>query len=411
MTTATARPQPTPGQTTAFAIILSISLCHMLNDIMQSLLAAIYPMLKDDFALDYWQIGLLTMAFQVTASLLQPAVGIFTDRKPLPWSLPIGMGSTFCGLILLAFAPNYPMLLAGASLIGIGSAIFHPEASRVARMASGGRFGLAQSLFQVGGNFGTAIGPLLAAFIVVPLGRPSVAAFCILAMIGMTVLGYVSRWYAGALQAAKGRKPMDTALPLPRNRVILALVVLAFLTFTKNIYMASISSYYTFYLIETFSLTTQESQMMLFLFLGAVAAGTILGGPFGDRFGTLTVIWISILGVLPFTLALPFADLFWTGVLTVIIGVLIASAFPAIVVTAQELVPGRVGMIAGIFFGFAFGMGGISAAVLGILADQHGIRMVYLICAWLPAMGVLTVFLPSRRALRAAADPAANWEK
>lgn len=400
MTTATARPQPTPGQTTAFAIILSISLCHMLNDIMQSLLAAIYPMLKDDFALDYWQIGLLTMAFQVTASLLQPAVGIFTDRKPLPWSLPIGMGSTFCGLILLAFAPNYPMLLAGASLIGIGSAIFHPEASRVARMASGGRFGLAQSLFQVGGNFGTAIGPLLAAFIVVPLGRPSVAAFCILAMIGMTVLGYVSRWYAGALQAAKGRKPMDTALPLPRNRVILALVVLAFLTFTKNIYMASISSYYTFYLIETFSLTTQESQMMLFLFLGAVAAGTILGGPFGDRFGTLTVIWISILGVLPFTLALPFADLFWTGVLTVIIGVLIASAFPAIVVTAQELVPGRVGMIAGIFFGFAFGMGGISAAVLGILADQHGIRMVYLICAWLPAMGVLTVFLPSRRALR-----------
>jgi len=400
MTTATARPQPTPGQTTAFAIILSISLCHMLNDIMQSLLAAIYPMLKDDFALDYWQIGLLTMAFQVTASLLQPAVGIFTDRKPLPWSLPIGMGSTFCGLILLAFAPNYPMLLAGASLIGIGSAIFHPEASRVARMASGGRFGLAQSLFQVGGNFGTAIGPLLAAFIVVPLGRPSVAAFCILAMIGMAVLGYVSRWYAGALQAARGRKAADTALPLPRNRVILALVVLAFLTFTKNIYMASISSYYTFYLIETFSLTTQESQMMLFLFLGAVAAGTILGGPFGDRFGTLTVIWISILGVLPFTLALPFADLFWTGVLTVIIGVLIASAFPAIVVTAQELVPGRVGMIAGIFFGFAFGMGGISAAVLGILADQHGIRMVYLICAWLPAMGVLTVFLPSRRALR-----------
>lgn len=400
MTTATARPQPTPGQTTAFAIILSISLCHMLNDIMQSLLAAIYPMLKDDFALDYWQIGLLTMAFQVTASLLQPAVGIFTDRKPLPWSLPIGMASTFCGLILLAFAPNYPMLLAGASLIGIGSAIFHPEASRVARMASGGRFGLAQSLFQVGGNFGTAIGPLLAAFIVVPLGRPSVAAFCILAMIGMAVLGYVSRWYAGALQAARGRKAADTTLPLPRNRVILALVVLAFLTFTKNIYMASISSYYTFYLIETFSLTTQESQMMLFLFLGAVAAGTILGGPFGDRFGTLTVIWISILGVLPFTLALPFADLFWTGVLTVIIGVLIASAFPAIVVTAQELVPGRVGMIAGIFFGFAFGMGGISAAVLGILADQHGIRMVYLICAWLPAMGVLTVCLPSRRALR-----------
>ncbi len=400
MTTA-ATPQASPAQQTAFAIILSISLCHMLNDIMQSLLAAIYPMLKADFALDYWQIGLLTLCFQVTASLLQPAVGIFTDRRPLPKSLPIGMGSTFCGLILLAFAPNYPLLLIGASFIGIGSAIFHPEASRVARMASGGRFGLAQSLFQVGGNFGTAIGPLLAAFIVVPLGRPSVAAFCLIAALGMFILNTVSRWYAGALTAAKGRKPADRTLPLPRGRIVTALVVLAFLTFSKNIYTASISSYYTFYLIETFDLSTQQSQMMLFLFLAAMAAGTIAGGPIGDRFGPLTVIWFSILGVLPFTLALPYANLFWTGALSVAIGLILASAFPAIVVFAQELLPGRVGMVAGIFFGFAFGMGGIAAAVLGVMADSYGIATVYHICAWLPVMGLLTVFLPSRRSLMA----------
>lgn len=393
-------PQARPAEATAMAVILAISLCHMLNDIMQSLLSAIYPILKDDFQLDYWQIGLMTMCFQGTASLLQPLVGMFTDKKPLPRSLPVGMASTFCGLLLLAFAHGYGMLLLGASLIGIGSAIFHPEASRVARMASGGKFGLAQSLFQVGGNFGTAIGPLLAAFIVVPLGRPSVAAFCVLAMIGMGVTTWVSGWYADAVNAARAKKPADRTLPLPRNRVLLALAVLAFLTFTKNIYMASISSYYTFYLIETFQLTTQQAQLMLFLFLGAVAAGTILGGPVGDRIGTLAVIWVSILGVLPFTLLLPYASLFWTGVLSVIIGLIMASAFPAIVVTAQELVPGRVGMIAGIFFGFAFGIGGISAAVLGMLADSKGIDWVYQVCAYLPIMGLLTVFLPSRRKMR-----------
>ncbi len=390
-----------PVQQTAFAILVAIGLCHMLNDVMQSLLSAIYPMLKEDFALDYGQIGLLTLCFQVTASLLQPVVGIFTDRRPLPKSLPIGMGSTFCGLILLAFAPTYPLLLLGAALIGVGSAVFHPEASRVARMASGGRYGLAQSLFQVGGNFGTAIGPLLAAFIVVPLGRPSVAAFCLIAALGILILTHVSRWYGAALTVARGRKAADRTLPLPRGRIATALVVLAFLTFSKNIYTASISSYYTFYLIETFALSTQQSQMMLFLFLAAMAAGTILGGPVGDRFGALTVIWVSILGVLPFTLALPHADLFWTGVLSVIIGIVLASAFPAIVVFAQELLPGRVGMVAGIFFGFAFGMGGISAAVLGVTADHYGIDLVYRICAWLPAMGLLTVFLPSRRSLRA----------
>ena len=389
-----------PVEATAFSVILAISLCHMLNDIMQSLLSAIYPILKDDFHLDFWQIGLMTACFQGTASLLQPLIGMFTDKKPLPRSLPVGMASTFCGLLLLALAHSYGMLLLGASMIGIGSAIFHPEASRVARMASGGKFGLAQSLFQVGGNFGTAIGPLLAAFIVVPLGRPSVAAFCLVALVGMVITSRISTWYAGALVAARAKKAADRTLPLPRNRVILALVVLAFLTFTKNIYMASISSYYTFYLIETFQLTTQQAQLMLFLFLGAVAAGTILGGPIGDRIGTMAVIWVSILGVLPFTLLLPHASLFWTGVLSVIIGLTLASAFPAIVVTAQELVPGRVGMVAGIFFGFAFGMGGIAAAVLGILADSRGITWVYQACSFLPVMGLLTVFLPSRRKLR-----------
>ncbi|MFT4149861.1 MAG: MFS transporter [Paracoccaceae bacterium] len=399
MTDATVQ-QQRPVEATAFAIILSISLCHMLNDIMQSLLSAIYPMLKDDFKLDYWQIGLMTTCFQGTASLLQPVVGIFTDKKPLPRSLPFGMGSTLIGLIFLAFAPNYALLLLGASLIGIGSAIFHPEASRVARMASGGKFGLAQSLFQVGGNFGTAIGPLLAAFVVVPLGRPSVAAFCVLAMIGMTVLYRVGNWYAQALVSARAKKAADKTLPLPKGKVMTALVVLAFLTFTKNIYMASIGSYYTFYLIETFQLTTQQAQMMLFVFLAAVAAGTIMGGPVGDRLGTRTVIWVSILGILPFTLALPYVGLVATGILTVIIGLLLASAFPAIVVTAQELVPGRVGMIAGIFFGFAFGMGGIAAAVLGVMADHYGIARVYQVCAFLPLMGLLTVFLPSRKALR-----------
>jgi len=378
-------------------ILLAVSLCHMLNDVMQSLLAALYPMLKADFSLDYWQIGLLTMAFQVTASLLQPAIGIYTDKHPQPWSLPVAMGSTFCGLLLLAFAPSYPLLICGAAMIGIGSAIFHPESSRVARMASGGRFGLAQSVFQVGGNFGSSLGPLLAAFIVVPLGRPSVALFCLLAMAGMFILARVGRWYGRTLAAAS-RRAADRTLPLPRNTVILALVVLAFLTFTKNIYMASISSYYTFYLIETFGLGTQASQLMLFLFLGAVAAGTVLGGPAADRFGPMPVIWVSILGVLPFTLALPHVGLVGSGVLSVLIGLILASAFSAIVVFAQELVPGRVGMVAGIFFGFAFGMGGIAAAVLGVLADSHGIRFVYLICSGLPALGVLTILLPRRSA-------------
>jgi FSR family fosmidomycin resistance protein-like MFS transporter len=391
------------AQNTVYAIILAVSFCHMLNDVMQSLLAAIYPMLKSDFGLSFWQIGLLTLAFQVTASLLQPLVGIFTDKRPLPYSLSVGMGSSMIGLMLLATAHSYWMLLVGACFIGVGSSIFHPESSRVARLASGGRYGLAQSLFQVGGNFGQALGPLLAAFIVVPLGQGSVGWFSAAALLGMVILWQVSNWYSAYRRQAAKHPAVPVSLSLPRRKVVIALVVLAILTFSKNIYTASISSYYTFYVIERFSVSVQASQYLLFVFLGAAALGTVLGGPIGDRFGAKFVIWFSILGVLPFTLIMPYANLFWTIVLSGVIGLVLASAFPAIVVFAQELVPGRVGMIAGIFFGFAFGMGGIAAAVLGVVADAKGIEYVYWICSFLPLLGLLTIFLPSANELRAKA--------
>ncbi|MFC4667788.1 MFS transporter [Seohaeicola nanhaiensis] len=384
------------ADTTTYAILLSISLCHLLNDVMQSLLAAIYPMLKTEFTLDFWQIGMLTFCFQVTASLLQPLVGIVTDKRPMPYSLPVGMTSTMAGLVLLAWAPSYPVLILGAAMIGIGSSIFHPEASRVARAASGGKFGLAQSVFQVGGNFGSAAGPLLAAFIVVPYGRGSVAWFALVALAGILILTAVSRWHTQAQAAAK-RRPVKPGPALPRRKLTIALAVLVVLIFSKNIYMASMSSYYTFFLIDRFGLSTDESQQMLFLFLAAVAFGTVIGGPVGDRIGRRTVIWVSILGVLPFTLMLPYANLFWSGVLSVIIGVVLASAFPAIVVFGQELLPGRVGMVAGLFFGLAFGIAGIGAAVLGAVADVTGIAFVFGLCAFLPALGILTVLLPSRR--------------
>lgn len=400
MTDTTATAGRVQTDSTVFTIILAVSFCHFLNDIMQSLLAALYPMLKADYRLDFWQIGLLTMAFQVTASLLQPLIGLYTDKRPMPYSLPVGMGSTLIGLTLLAFAGHYPLLLLGACFIGFGSAIFHPEASRVARLASGGRYGLAQSVFQVGGNFGTAVGPLLAAFIVVPRGQSSVAWFTLAALLGMIVLGQVSGWYSRYRAAAARRPAASTALPFPRRTTVVALVVLAILTFSKNVYMASLSSYYTFYVIEKFGVSVQQSQMLLFILLGAAAVGTIIGGPIGDRIGAKAVIWFSILGVLPFTLALPYADLFWTGVLSALIGLILASAFPAIVVFAQELVPGRVGMIAGIFFGFAFGMGGIAAAVLGVVADAKGIDFVYAVCSYLPLLGLFTIFLPNTRARR-----------
>ncbi|MBE9638717.1 MFS transporter [Salipiger mangrovisoli] len=380
---------------TTYVILAAISLCHLTNDLMQSVLAAIYPLLKTEFSLDFWHIGLLTLVFQVTASLLQPLVGMATDRHPFPWALPIGMGVTMVGLLLLSVAPSYALLIGGAGLIGIGSSIFHPEASRVARAASGGRFGLAQSAFQVGGNFGTAIGPLLAALIIVPLGRGSVGIFAALALVGMAILIGVSRWHARERKAA-ARRPAPEGHGLPRRRVQLAIVVLLALLFSKQVYMASMISYYTFFLIERFGLTPAGAQKMLFLFLVAVAFGTVIGGPVGDRIGRRSVIWVSILGVLPLTLLLPYASLFWTGVLSVLIGVVLASALPAIIVFAQELVPGRIGTVAGLFFGAAFGVAGIAAAALGLLADSVGISLVFQVCAVLPALGLLAAFLPRR---------------
>jgi MFS transporter, FSR family, fosmidomycin resistance protein len=382
-----------PVVRTQFTVILAIALCHMINDVMQSVLQASYPLLRDEFDLSFSQIGLMTLAFMGTASVLQPVVGIVTDRHPFPQSLTMGMSSTLLGLVMLAFAPSYAFLLTGAALIGIGSSVFHPEASRVARAAAGRRFGTAQSFFQVGGNFGQALGPLLAAFIVVPMGRPSVAWFAALALVGMVILSQVGRWYANQQRA--GRKPAATRdHGLPRRRVVFTITVLAFLIFTKHTYMAGITSYYTFFLIDRFALETQQAQLMLFLFLAASAAGLVTGGPIGDRIGTRAVIWVSILGVLPFTLILPYASLFWTGVLSVVIAMIMSSAFPAIIVFAQELVPGRVGLIAGVFFGMAFGIGGLMAAALGFLADAYGIAFVYHLCAYLPVLGLLTVLLP-----------------
>ena len=379
---------------TSLSILILVSCGHLLNDIMQSLLSSLYPIFKVNYALTFVQIGLLTLTFQVTASVLQPLIGMATDRWPMPFSLPVGMTSTFFGLILLGNAISYPMLLLGATLIGVGSSVFHPEASRVARLASGGRHGLAQSLFQVGGNFGSAIGPLLAAFVVLPFGQGSVAWFSVLAMVGVVLLARVGQWYAAQHRQTRGNSAPSRLLPFARSKVAQTLVVLVLLTATKNIYMASISSYFTFYVIERFALDTQQAQLMLFLFLGAAAVGTFLGGPIGDRYGARFVIWLSILGVIPFALLLPYADLLWTGVLSVLIGMIFASAFPAIMVFAQQLVPGRVGLIGGLFFGFAFGTGGLGAALLGTLADARGIEYVYWLCSFLPLLGLLTILLP-----------------
>ena len=381
---------------TEFGIIGAISFSHLLNDMIQSLILAIYPILKGDFHLSFGQIGLITLTYQLTASLLQPLVGMVTDRKPMPFSLPIGMGFTLCGLLLLSVAPSFSVLLLAAALVGTGSSVFHPESSRVARMASGGRHGLAQSLFQVGGNAGSSLGPLLAAWIIVPYGRGSVAWFALAALLAMAVLLQVSRWYS-AHHAVRGKSRAGhaSALGLTRGKVAASLSILGLLVFSKYFYLASISSYYTFFLIHKFGVSVQNAQTHLFVFLFAVAAGSLIGGPVGDRIGRKWVIWVSILGVAPFTLMLPYVSLFWTSVLTVVIGLILASAFSAILVYAQELIPGRVGMISGLFFGFAFGMGGIGAAVLGHVADARGIDYVYHLCAFLPLIGVITVFLPN----------------
>jgi FSR family fosmidomycin resistance protein-like MFS transporter len=390
------QPVPTP-EGTLLRVLAAASFCHLVNDMVQSLLPSMYPILKSGFHLNFSQIGLMTLVFQLTASLLQPFIGHFTDRRPMPYSLPIGMTVSLAGLVLLAFAPTFGMLLIAASLFGVGSAVFHPESSRVARMASGGRHGFAQAFFQVGGNTGSAIGPLLAAFLVLPLGQRGSLWFAVALVTGIAVLIWISRWYKDRLEHLRNRPAAhrEAHHDLPRGKVLAALFVLMLLVFSKYFYIASLTSYYTFYLISRFHVSVASSQIHLFLLFGAIAAGTLIGGPVGDRIGRKYVIWCSILGVLPFTLILPYANLFWTTILSVIIGVVIASAFSAILVYAQELVPGRIGMISGMFFGFAFGMGGIGAAVLGRIADATSIIHVYHLCAYLPAIGLITGLLPN----------------
>ena len=399
----TSTPSQTGPETRTVGIVLTgLALCHMINDTLQSLLPALYPVLQVNYALTFTQIGLLHFAFQFTASLLQPVVGLITDRKPLPRLLPMGMAMTLAGLVMLAFAHSYGFLVVAAMSVGLGSAIFHPDSSRLARLASGGRYGFAQSFFQVGGNAGTALGPLLAAFVVLPLGQASVAWFSLLALAGMGVLWQIGTWARGEHRRNAARRaaapPVGPALP-PRQ-VAFTIGVLLLLIFSKHVYVVSLSSFYTFYLIDTFGVTVRQSQLLLFLFLAAAAVGTFAGGPIGDRIGRKAVIWVSILGTLPFTLLLPHANLIWTAVLTVIIGLVLSSAFSAIVVYAQNLVPNRVGLISGLFFGFAFGVAGAGAALIGAVADAKGVAYVFHICAWLPAIRLLTVLLPDDKDFR-----------
>jgi FSR family fosmidomycin resistance protein-like MFS transporter len=380
---------------TVFPVLGAVSLCHCLNDVMQSLLPAIYPILKGGFNLSFAQIGLLTFTFQLTASLLQPLIGRFTDRHPQPYSLPVGMGFTLIGLVTLGYAGTYVELLLGAALLGLGSSIFHPESSRIARLASGGRHGMAQSVFQVGGNFGQALGPLLAAFIVLPHGQHSLAWFALLSLGGIFILTALGQWYA-----AQNRKPAAARKPAPIQhlssaQVNRALAVLIALMFSKFFYLASFTSYYIFYLMQRFHMGTQDAQVDLFIFMAAAAAGTVIGGPIGDAIGRKRVIWVSIAGIIPFTLVLPYVGLAATIGLSVIIGLVLSSAFSAIVVYAQELMPGRVGMVSGLFFGLAFGLGGIGAAGFGLLADATSIGFVYKLCSFLPLLGLLTALLPA----------------
>ncbi|MDX7987975.1 MFS transporter [Xenorhabdus sp. 12] len=389
---------PQKTHRTVFSILGAISLSHLLNDMIQSLILAIYPLLQSEFTLSFIQIGMITLTYQVTASLLQPLIGLYTDKHPQPYSLPIGMSFTLSGLLLLAYAETFPVILLAAALVGMGSSVFHPESSRVARMASGGRHGLAQSLFQVGGNFGTSLGPLLAAIFIAPYGKGNVGWFSLAALLAIVILLQVSQWYkmqhrANSSQSAPSASPSRFS----KKTIVGSFAILLILVFSKYFYLTSISSYYTFYLMQKFSVSVQDAQIHLFVFLFSVAAGTMIGGPIGDKIGRKYVIWGSILGVAPFTLMLPYVSLFWTGILTVIIGVILASAFSAILVYAQELVPGKTGMVSGLFFGLSFGMGGIGAAVLGYIADQTSIELVYKICAFLPLLGIFTLLLPNMK--------------
>jgi FSR family fosmidomycin resistance protein-like MFS transporter len=379
------------------AVLLALSLAHLINDLLQSLLPAVYPMLKDTFDLDFWQIGLITLANQLTASLLQPLVGLYTDVRPLPYSLAIGMGFTLTGVVLLSVAHQFPTILAASALVGVGSSVFHPESSRVARMAAGKKRGLAQSVFQVGGNAGSAMGPLLAAFVIVVIGQSGIAWFTIIPLVGMVILWKVGGWYRLQIAehtAARKRNPIEISLPYSRRRIAFTIVILLLLIFSKQFYMTSLMNYYTFYLIKVFGVPVPTAQIYLFFYLFSIAVGTLAGGWLSDRFGRKTIIWFSILGALPFTLILPYADLLWTAILTLMIGLIMASSMSVIVVFAQDLIPGKVGMVSGLFLGFAFGMSGLGAALLGQLADHTSLEFVYRICSFLPAMGLVTAFLP-----------------
>jgi len=393
----TVKAQPEIIKKTTYSILFIISFSHLINDLLQAIVPSIYPLIKDNFGLSFTQIGIITFTYQIVASILQPFVGMYTDKNSRPYSLIIGMCFTMVGLFLVSIATNFTFLLMSVSLIGIGSSIFHPESSRVAHLASGGKKGLAQSIFQLGGNAGSAIGPLLAAFIIIPHGQSFVAWFCIIALVGIFALYKIAIWYTAHLSernANKSAYKIETH-HLSKNKVMVSLAVLLILIFSKFFYMSSITSYYTFFLIDKFHISIQQSQVYLFLFSGAVAAGTLIGGPIGDRYGRKYVIWVSILGVAPFTLLLPYVSLFWVGTLSVIIGLILSSAFSAILVYATELMPGKVGLVAGLFFGFAFGMGGLGSAILGKIADATSIEYVFKICAFLPLIGVLTGFLPN----------------
>ena len=396
----TTHPASAQAKAATHAVLLAVTAGHLINDTLQALLLSIYPLLRDLHSLSFAQIGFITLAFQGIASVLQPVVGLYTDKRPIPFSLPFAPALTLIGLVVLGFAASYTMILVGAVLIGLGSSIFHPEASRLARHSSGGRFGYAQSLFQVGGNFGTSVGPLLAAFVVIPHGQASVSWFAAAALVSVAVLTYAARWYAHHLSPAGGaRRAAKVAKPLPRKVIVSSLTILLCLMFSKFVYTSSLSSFYTFYLIDTFGLSANEAQVNLFVYLAAFAAGTLLGGPIGDRIGRKAVIWFSVLGALPFTLALPYANHFWAVVLSVPIGFILASAFSAMLVYAQELLPGRVGMISGLFFGLAFGIAAVGAAFLGWLADVTSMGFVFKLCSFLPAIGLLTMFLPSTKTL------------
>ena len=400
---ATTHFSPAKVQTTTYAVLFAVTAGHLINDTLQALLLSIYPLLRELHNLSFAQVGFITLAFQATASVLQPLIGHYTDKKPFPFSLPVAPAMSLIGLVVVGLAHSYAMILVGATLIGIGSSIFHPEASRLARLSSGGRFGFAQSVFQVGGNFGTSIGPLLAAFLVVPHGQGSVAWLALLALFSVAVLSYAAKWYAHHLSPkGNAKRSAPPANPLPRRMVITSLAVLLCLMFSKFLYTSSMSSFYTFYLMSTFGLSAKEAQIDLFIYLAAFATGTLLGGPIGDKIGRKAVIWFSVLGALPFTVLLPYANHFWTVVLSIPIGFILASAFSAMLVYAQELMPGRIGMISGLFFGVAFGIGAAGAALLGVVADATSISFVYHVCSFLPAIGLLAMFLPNRRQLAAA---------